>query len=182
MGDHDEQSLLRRLLDCLQKPAGGSGVHLLGKIDNDSLPATLYRGKPHGLKDFLSLSVIDSRLFAFDSESGADLILKGIRIGDHQGTPIFKKQFSPQVLDFLSDLRAVRDRIDIVHIRMNQPADLMLVSHNLTQKRQDKSHSPAPVVLVKHHGMRNAPAFGHPFQRPDGIVIPYDSVQIHLSL
>ena len=62
---------------------------------------------------------------------------------------------------------------------MYEIGNLMLITHDLTQKRHDKSHRPAPVVLVEHQGMGNAPAFGHPSQRLDGIVVPYDLIQPH---
>ena len=62
-----------------------------------------------------------------------------------------------------------------------QSGHLVFILHHHAQESEDKGHRSAPVVLIQHHGMRDAAASGHPFQGLDGIPVPYDPVKIHLS-
>ena len=69
-----------------------------------------------------------------------------------------------------------------MHIRMYESGDFVFIPENLPEESQGNRHRPASVVFIEHHSVRDTAAPGHPLQCLDGIGVPYDTLEFHLSL
>ena len=178
MGDHQEQRLLRRLLDDFQQAVGRFLVHLLRQVHHHAPPAALHARQGQLVEDEPGLADGDQTGLALDAKGLVELVFRKAGPLERQLPEPLHVTVGGGLLGG-GDLAAAGHREDEMDVRVDHLRHLAGPAVQRLEEGQAQGERPAAVVLIEKDGVRHAARRDHVFHGGDRPVVSCEGVEEH---